>query len=167
LTRSTTPRSRAEAVTRELATRKQLGARALELDPPAWLEAEIGRPTVEWGPDRRAAWRDAAERIDAYRGRYKVQDQERALGAEPPTDLERLGIWKKVMETIAEPAVKSRRPRSSDSTASAASATSAAVTVGAGVGVGAGAGGSAASAENEALNPKIWRPTVRIVGAGR
>jgi hypothetical protein len=42
-----------------------------------------------------------------------------------------------------------------------ASATSAAVTVG------AGAGGSAASAENEALNPKTWRPTVRIVGAGR
>ena len=109
--RTATDRAWEQAVPRELATRKQLGARALELDPSPWLEREIGRPTVEWGPDRRAAWRDAAERIDAYRGRYKVQDQERALGAEPPTDLERRGIWKKVMETIArargeEPAAK-------------------------------------------------------------
>jgi hypothetical protein len=101
LTRSTTPRSRAEAVTRELATRKQLGARALELDPPAWLEAEIGRPTVEWGPDRRAAWRDAAERIDAYRGRFKIADQERALGTEPHKDLERRSAWKRVQEAVS------------------------------------------------------------------
>jgi len=93
-------RGRADAVTRELATRKQLGARAQELDPPAWLEREIGRPTVEWGPDRRAAWRAAAERIDAYRGRYEIAGQERALG-EAPKDLERRGVWKKVMEAVA------------------------------------------------------------------
>jgi hypothetical protein len=43
---------------------------------------------------------DAAERIDAYRGRFKVTDQERALG-EAPKDLERRGVWKKVMETVA------------------------------------------------------------------
>jgi hypothetical protein len=55
---------------------------------------------VEWGPDRRAAWRDAAERIDAYRGRYKVTDQERAVG-DAPKELERRGMWKKVMEAVA------------------------------------------------------------------
>jgi hypothetical protein len=86
---------------RELATRKQLGARALELDPPAWLESEIGRPTVEWGPDRRAAWRTAAERIDAYRGRFKVTDQERALG-EAPKDLVGRQAYRTVMAAVAE-----------------------------------------------------------------
>jgi hypothetical protein len=52
------------------------------------------------GPDRRRAWRTAAERIDAYRGRYKIQDQEKALGAEPPKELERRSVWRKVMESV-------------------------------------------------------------------
>jgi conjugative relaxase-like TrwC/TraI family protein len=92
---------RADAVTRELATRKQLGARALELDPPAYLENEIGRPTVEWGPDRRAAWRDAAERIDAYRGRFKIADQERALG-DAPKDLVGRQAYRTVQAAVAK-----------------------------------------------------------------
>jgi hypothetical protein len=37
------------------------------------LESKIGRP--------------AAERIDAYRGRFKIEDQEQALGLEPPEAL--------------------------------------------------------------------------------
>ena len=49
---------------------------------------------MEWGPDRRQAWRAAAERINAYRGRYKVTDQERAVG-DAPKELERRGMWKK------------------------------------------------------------------------
>ena len=65
---------------------------------------------VEWGLDRRAAWRDAAERIDAYRGRYGITDQERALG-EVPKDPERRGVWKRVQDAISqardeEPAAK-------------------------------------------------------------
>ena len=48
-------------------------AGALELDSLTWLESKIGRP--------------AAERIDAYRGRFKIEDQEQALGLEPPKDL--------------------------------------------------------------------------------
>ena len=88
-------------MTRELATRKQLGARAQELDPPAYLESEIGRPTVEWSPDRRAAWRDAASRIDAYRGRFKVTDQERALG-EAPKDLAGRQAYRTVKAVMAE-----------------------------------------------------------------
>jgi hypothetical protein len=48
-------------------------AGALELDSLTSLESKIGRP--------------AAERIDAYRGRFKIEDQEQALGLEPPKDL--------------------------------------------------------------------------------
>jgi hypothetical protein len=58
-------------------------------------------PTVEWGPDGRAAWRAAAERIDTYRGRFKIADRERALDAEPPKELERRGAWKRVREAAS------------------------------------------------------------------
>ena len=56
---------------------------------------------VEWGLDRRAAWRDAAERIDAYRGRYKVTDQERALG-NAPKDLAGRQAYRTVQAAMAE-----------------------------------------------------------------
>jgi hypothetical protein len=57
--RAAADRAREQAVTRELATRKQLGARALELNPPAWLEAEIGRPwwSGDWTGGRRGGTR--------------------------------------------------------------------------------------------------------------
>ena len=61
--RTQADRAREQAVTGELATRKRLGARALELDPPAWLESEIGRPTVEGtGPAASVADRGRADR---------------------------------------------------------------------------------------------------------
>jgi hypothetical protein len=56
---------------------------------------------VEWSPDRRAAWRDAASRIDAYRGRFKVTDQERALG-EAPKDLAGRQAYRTVKAVMAE-----------------------------------------------------------------
>ena len=62
-------------------------AGALELDSLTWLESKIGRPTVKWSPGGGQAWQAAAERIDAYRGRFKIEDQEQALGLEPPKDL--------------------------------------------------------------------------------
>jgi hypothetical protein len=62
-------------------------ARALELGPLTWLESKIGRPKVKWSPGRGQAWQAAAERIDAYRGGFKIEDQEQPLGLDPPKDL--------------------------------------------------------------------------------
>jgi conjugative relaxase-like TrwC/TraI family protein len=56
------------AVAREDAWRRRVDQRALVLDPPGWLLAELGPvPTV---PQERAVWRVAAAELDAYRRAY-------------------------------------------------------------------------------------------------
>jgi hypothetical protein len=55
-------------VAREDAWRRRVDQRALVLDPPGWLLAELGPvPTV---PQERAVWRVAAAELDAYRRAY-------------------------------------------------------------------------------------------------
>jgi conjugative relaxase-like TrwC/TraI family protein len=56
------------AVAREAAWRRRVDERALALDPPAWLVAELG--PVPSDPQERAVWRAAAAELDAYRRAY-------------------------------------------------------------------------------------------------
>jgi conjugative relaxase-like TrwC/TraI family protein len=56
------------AVAREDAWRRRVDQRALVLDPPGWLLAELG--PVPSDPQERAVWRVAAAELDAYRRAY-------------------------------------------------------------------------------------------------
>jgi conjugative relaxase-like TrwC/TraI family protein len=56
------------ALARELGWRGRVDQRALLLDPPGWLLAELG--PVPSDPQERAVWRVAAAELDAYRRAY-------------------------------------------------------------------------------------------------
>jgi conjugative relaxase-like TrwC/TraI family protein len=56
------------AVMREAGWRRRVDQRALALDPPTWLLAELG--PVPSDPHERAVWRAAAAELDAYRRAY-------------------------------------------------------------------------------------------------
>jgi conjugative relaxase-like TrwC/TraI family protein len=56
------------AVLREAAWRRRVDQRALALDPPAWLLAELG--PVPADPQEHQMWRTAAAELDAYRRAY-------------------------------------------------------------------------------------------------
>jgi ATP-dependent exoDNAse (exonuclease V) alpha subunit len=56
------------ALARELGWRGRVDQRALVLDPPGWLVAEVG--PVPSDPRERAVWRTAAAELDAYRRAY-------------------------------------------------------------------------------------------------
>jgi hypothetical protein len=56
------------AVARELGWRGRVDQRALALDPPGWLLAELG--PVPSDPRERAVWRVAAAELDGYRRAY-------------------------------------------------------------------------------------------------
>jgi hypothetical protein len=56
------------AVAREAAWRRRVDQRALVLDPPDWLLAELG--PVPTDPRERAVWRAAAAELDGYRRAY-------------------------------------------------------------------------------------------------
>jgi len=56
------------AVLREDAWRRRVDQRALVLDPPGWLLAELGPAFTD--PQERAVWRVAAAELDAYRRAY-------------------------------------------------------------------------------------------------
>jgi conjugative relaxase-like TrwC/TraI family protein len=56
------------AVAREAAWRGRVDQRALVLDPPSWLLAELG--PVPSDPQARQVWRVAAAQLDAYRRAY-------------------------------------------------------------------------------------------------
>jgi conjugative relaxase-like TrwC/TraI family protein len=68
------------AVAREAAWRRRADQRALVLDPPGWLVAELG--PVPSAPQERAVWRVAAAELDAYR---------RAYGLDHPPPMEHVG----------------------------------------------------------------------------
>jgi hypothetical protein len=68
------------AVAREAAWRRRVDQRALVLDPPGWLVAELG--PVPADPGERAVWRVAAAELDAYR---------RAYGLDHPPPAEHVG----------------------------------------------------------------------------
>jgi conjugative relaxase-like TrwC/TraI family protein len=56
------------ALARELGWRGRVDQRALVLDPPGWLLAELG--PIPSDPQERAVWRVAAAELDAYRRAY-------------------------------------------------------------------------------------------------
>jgi conjugative relaxase-like TrwC/TraI family protein len=59
------------AVAREAAWRRRVDQRALVLDPPTWLLAELG--PVPSDPQERAVWRAAAAELDGYRRAYGLE----------------------------------------------------------------------------------------------
>jgi hypothetical protein len=65
-------RGRERAVAREDAWRRRVDQRALALDPPGWLLAELGPVPTE--PQERQAWRLAAAELDGYRRGYGLDD---------------------------------------------------------------------------------------------
>jgi AAA domain len=60
------------AVAREDAWRRRVDQRALVLDPPGWLLAELG--PVPTDPNERQIWRLAAAELDGYRRAYGLDD---------------------------------------------------------------------------------------------
>jgi AAA domain len=60
------------ALARELGWRGRVDQRALILDPPAWLVAELG-PVPSSDPRERAVWRVAAAELDGYRRAYGLE----------------------------------------------------------------------------------------------
>jgi conjugative relaxase-like TrwC/TraI family protein len=68
------------ALARELGWRGRVDQRALVLDPPGWLLAELGPLPTD--PQERAVWRVAAAELDGYR---------RAYGLDHPTPAEHVG----------------------------------------------------------------------------
>jgi hypothetical protein len=64
-------RAQERAVAREAAWRRRVDQRALALDPPAWLVAELG--PVPSDPQERAVWRTAAAELDGYRRAYGLE----------------------------------------------------------------------------------------------
>jgi hypothetical protein len=89
-------------VTREDAWRRRVDQRALALDPPGWLVAELG--PIPTDPQERRVWRVAAAELDGYRraygldhpgpakhrwGRVVAQDGWAAVPATGPTAAER------------------------------------------------------------------------------
>jgi hypothetical protein len=68
------------ALARELGWRGRVDQRALALDPPAWLVAELGPAPSD--PQERKVWRVAAAELDGYR---------RAYGLDHPGPAEHLG----------------------------------------------------------------------------
>jgi conjugative relaxase-like TrwC/TraI family protein len=71
------------AVAREGAWRRRVDQRALVLDPPGWLLAELG--PVPSDPQERAVWRVAAAELDAYRRAYGL-DHDRPAKHVPGED---------------------------------------------------------------------------------
>jgi conjugative relaxase-like TrwC/TraI family protein len=67
---------RERAVVREDAWRRRVDQRALALDPPTWLLAELG--PVPSDPRERAVWRVAAAELDAYRRAYGLDHERQA-----------------------------------------------------------------------------------------
>jgi conjugative relaxase-like TrwC/TraI family protein len=63
---------REQLVTRELAWRRRVDARAVALDPPGWLLAELG-PVPE-RPAERVAWIAAGVELDTWRRAYGLDD---------------------------------------------------------------------------------------------
>jgi conjugative relaxase-like TrwC/TraI family protein len=61
-------RTQERAVAREAAWRHRVDQRALALDPPTWLLAELGPMPAD--PQERAVWRVAAAELDGYRRAY-------------------------------------------------------------------------------------------------
>jgi hypothetical protein len=61
-------RVQGHALARELGWRGRVDQRALVLDPPSWLVAELG--PVPTDPQERAVWRVAAAELDGYRRAY-------------------------------------------------------------------------------------------------
>jgi hypothetical protein len=59
------------AVAREAAWRRRVDQRALALDSPGWLVAELG--PVPADPQERAVWRVAAAELDGYRRAYGLE----------------------------------------------------------------------------------------------
>jgi conjugative relaxase-like TrwC/TraI family protein len=64
------------ALARELGWRGRVDQRALVLDPPGWLLAELG--PVPTDPGERAVWRVAAAELDGYRRAYGLDHPEPA-----------------------------------------------------------------------------------------
>jgi conjugative relaxase-like TrwC/TraI family protein len=64
-------RSHEHAVMREAAWRRRVDQRALVLDPPGWLVAELG--PVPSDPGERVVWRAAAAELDGYRRAYGLE----------------------------------------------------------------------------------------------
>jgi hypothetical protein len=65
-------RRREQLVTRQLAWQRRVDERAMALDPPTWLVAELG-PMPEQ-PAERQAWLQAAVELDAYRRVHGLPD---------------------------------------------------------------------------------------------
>lgn len=85
-------------LTRVLAWRGRVHAKAAELERPAWAR-ELGEPPAS--VRGRRAWRQTHALLSDYRQRYGITDPERALGPEPrDADLEQRQARRTVRQAI-------------------------------------------------------------------
>jgi hypothetical protein len=71
------------AAAQDLQARERQAISRLAANPPAYLHAELGDTPTDAAA--RQAWERAAVAIERYRGRYRIDDPQRALGERPPT----------------------------------------------------------------------------------
>ena len=96
-------------LTRVLAWRGRVHARAVELDRPGWTQ-ELGEPPAS--VRGRRAWRQTHALLSDYRQRYGVTDPERALGPEPRRlDLEQRQARREAQQAIDHLQAKQRAER--------------------------------------------------------
>jgi hypothetical protein len=96
---------RERAVARELAWRGRVDARAMALDPPGWLLAELGpMPPAEQAGER-AAWLAAAVELDTWRRTHGLDDP----GPAPPERRQRGRPARPVDGTRSTPATRPGR----------------------------------------------------------
>jgi len=84
-------RARLSAIQDELSRRRARVGRAVDVEPPRYLAAELG-PVPERLSERRV-WQRTARRIAIYREDFAVTDPDRAIGAET-RDLRQREAWR-------------------------------------------------------------------------
>jgi hypothetical protein len=88
-----------QELTRVLAWRGRVHAKAAELDRPGWTR-ELGEPPAS--VRGRRAWRQTYTLLNDYRHRYGITDPERALGPEP----RRLDVEQRQAQRTARQAIE-------------------------------------------------------------
>jgi conjugative relaxase-like TrwC/TraI family protein len=101
-------RSRERAVAREDAWRRRVDQRALALDPPGWLVAELG--PVPTDPQEGTAWRLAAAELDGYRRAYGLNHPGPAKHRWGSIARDRRAAAPATRQTVEQPDVTRRQP---------------------------------------------------------
>lgn len=98
-THAPSDQTRLSLIENELNSRRARTVRALDIEPAAYLVAELG-PVPDHLADRKV-WQRAARRLVTYRENFDVRDPHRALGPEP-RELRQRDAWRTARRDLHE-----------------------------------------------------------------